>query len=147
MSEFRPYALFADVLSGEFRPLSDPQRRSHTLARLATGACLKGRGPNDCRDYIPSWADNSYIMVEQQPVGNIDTRITIAERAGRWPSVVTLTDFALNAAMGPREHELVIEDNRDLIEVVSPLELSPQLDLIRQDIADIAQVFYDSVEN
>lgn len=34
--------LFYDVLSGGFRPPSDPEQRTHTLARLAFASVQKG---------------------------------------------------------------------------------------------------------
>lgn len=143
MSEFRPYGLFYDVLSGEFTPPTDRLERAHTLARLAVATCENGRGPDYCRDYIPSWAENSYSMVEHGIDGPRDTTLTVATTKGRWLNIVRFSHIRSNPAMSPRSDNLII--TRGGTELVRKLELGPKLNEIRREVADTAQSFYESV--
>lgn len=141
MAEFRPYGLFYDVLSGEFTPPSDPEHSQHTLARLAVATSEKGRGPDDCRDYVPSWAQDTYTLLETDIIG--DHVLSIGSSALDKSNFHQFADFTSDPARGPRDrHELVITDNTGL-EVVHPLELGPRLNELRAEIAKIAQKFYD----
>lgn len=145
MAEFRPLGLFYDALSAEFAPPTDPSKRLHTLARLAVATCDKGQGPDDYRSYTPSWARNSYSIVEQ-PVdrGPFDTQVTIGESYGRWPREIRFTHHRTNPTESARRDELVITERN--LEIVHPLELGNILRATRTDVADIAQDFYNNLK-
>ena len=148
MSEFRPYGLFYDALSAEFRPPTDPQRGIHTLARLATAACENGTydSVEDAYTYSPSWAEHSYVMVSQPDDERpFRTQLVLSDLYGRWPRQVRFTNTASNAAMGPRRNNLVIVDS-DRTERVLPLELSQALREARSSVANAAQNYYDGLK-
>ena len=150
MSEFSPYGLFYDALSGEFTPPSDPLHRQHTLARLAVAAVEKGRGPDDARDYVPSWALGTYAIVERsddEETNFSQTSLTIAGSSGRWPQIYRFEDYRLNPTNGPRDvHKLVISDAHGG-EIIHPLILGPRLEKIKHEIAVIAEGFYKDYPN
>ena len=147
MTEFRPNGLFYDVLSGEFIPPTDPQLRVHTLARLAAVACEKGEdGELDgMRVYYPSWANQSFIEVDQADgEGPYDTSLYISDAYGRWPRDLRITHTRLNRAMGP-ERDCTVIRGRKIDEIVRPLTLGPELQDTRRIIAEVAQDYYDGL--
>ena len=146
MTEFRPLGLLYDALSAEFAPPTDPSKRRHTLARLAVAACDKGQGPDDYRSYTPSWAQNSYSVVEQPvPREPFDTQVSIGEGYGRWPREILFTHHRTNPAESAPRDELVITERN--LEIVHPLELGNALRAARVDVADIAQDFYSNLKS
>lgn len=152
MSEFRPYGLFYDVISGEFTDPTKKDVTAHTLARLAVAACRKGDGPIHDRTYRPSWAPETSISVHQplfkskkdgQLFLNRGDETTIILNGGDedCPSAVVLSDLVtINSRLQPAKHHLLISENGKFTGRI-PLELESDLGHIRDVVATVAQDF------
>lgn len=134
-------ARWLDALGGDFYPPTDPEHRAHKLSRLAVATMEKGIGPEDCRDYVPSWAPDTYAMLEQsggeEPT---ESSLTIAEITGRWPRVIS---FGHEITSLTNNHYLIIRERG----LEAPYQLDGSMDpgVIQRDVAEIAQDFYDGL--
>ena len=151
MSEFRPYGLFYDALSGEF---TDPHKpnTTHTLARLAVATCLKGAGPSYEREYGPSWAPGTSVLVhqplfdteymDQSVVERVDSGVTLlCEDSTSLNEVTVLNSVGLNSGHRYMGDSIGVYVNSKLV-YRAPLELGTDLNWIRGVVSEVAQDFY-----
>lgn len=142
-TKFSSAYLFYDVLSGEFKPPSDSQGRTHTLARLTMAAFQKGdhkQTPQDTAIYRPSWAAGSIATAEALRSGELTglmIRQDIPAGGSNWASFSKFQ--ARGIGHGPQVH--VVDSTG--FDVTRPLRLGDELEGLQADIAAVAQGFYD----
>lgn len=131
--------LFYDLLSGEFQPMSDPEGRKHTLARLAVATAIKGAfyekdlaGIGDVFIYTPTWAPDVEAVVFGPK--NQDK----------------ITSFSLFSS-GDQALHFEDHDDQAIIECtllnrpeVVELKLSADFFVARTMVANLAEVFFNN---
>jgi hypothetical protein len=144
---------FADALSGDFLPHSDPEYRLHRLARLARSATQKGtplRGADawpvlgeslrvrgglirpQAYEYKPSWSEATCVAVAEETVGQLCiTGISLAKRSESTLSLFDLSDSA--------HSRLVYVQNGNQVDL--PLDDDPNA--VQREVARVAQVFFN----
>lgn len=153
--------MFADALSGYFRPPTDRFGRAHTLSRLMLATLDRGEdipSKHVTKYYEPSWAPGSVVMAEAYKGGSLRS-LRIMRPDFSTPAVdmseyyLTHDDIPEYDGMGfDRERlrkpgapqQLVIMIGENLEEQVFPLEPS-RLDEAREAVTHAAQQFYDTM--
>lgn len=139
------HPLFADVLSGEFRPPSDDQQRTHQLGRLAYAAYEKGdlatpswreRTGRKKYVYTPSWASSVLAAAE------IDYDFDSCQRQVFGLDLLSESDHRLTVHFVPSYSKAGVYLN----DKHYPLELGPDLDEVKHTITEAAQEFFATVE-
>jgi len=139
--------LIYDALSGEFRPPSDPMKRTHTLGRLAFASAEKGdevfdiepeaidRGIRAYR-YIPSWAQDlgSTVLLDESGRYPILSSLRMLANHPDWLEVVDLAN--------PNITKIELKPSK----ITLPLSLGDDLIIAREIVAGAAQAFFDRVE-
>ena len=143
----RPLA--TEALSGEFRPPSDPQRRKHTLARLAVATFTDGEGEVTSTGVIvrrrPLWAPVVEASVECDRITGTDGSDNLIL------SALKLRDPRLRGAslsitfpteLSWHTPEIIVIDSATDARLALGLNEGP--DWTRTLITDAAQRFFDS---
>lgn len=135
--------LFYDALSGEFQPPTDPQRRSHTLARLAVATFTKGEEiESDAEQvtllYKPSWAPIESTVA--CPIDLETGRTTLTLLSLEMPE--REVNF-IDASMGKLPRGLVLSTGHGA-EIWLGVELGTELDGTRMLATRAAQVFFNA---
>jgi hypothetical protein len=152
--------LFYDALSREFTPLSDPERRSHTLGRLAYAAFVKGDVVTTgfpqqieggwSKVYSPSWAPN--VNARLDGISVIDPNIASTENS----TMYNVKSLCLEANDGNHYLDLIDntwhEDGTSAMLLATngserklELELGRKLELARGTVVTHALSFFNDV--
>lgn len=135
--------LFYDVLGGEFQPQSDPDSRTHTLGRLACRTYEQGklspaeRGGWESYRYTPSWASGVEATVHCDYLFD--------------PNLHVMQQLAVHAASGKVLSVAAFANNGRMFAQVNggesiPLELGEGLIEVRDEVAQLSQALFDTVE-
>ena len=136
--------LFADILSGEFILTNDPERRAHTLGRLAYASLIKGELIQDGEEfayvYSPSWASTvdvrprgRVIDIDRSGNGLVMDTLSLGSRSGE-SLVLGVSPGAGKLHIGTPDHDAELE-----------LELGPTLAVVKHRVTLEAQNFFDQV--
>lgn len=135
------HPLFADVLSGEFLPPSDPEGRAHRLSRLAFKTVEAGHfdeADHNSFTYTPSWADA------------VEARVVTGYLFD--PSIFIMSRLTLKATSGGNLDVMHLTANgRSFVNIDhwyenQLLELGRPLIRIQERITGLAQQLFDTAE-
>lgn len=145
--------LFGDVLAGDFSPATDPEKRNHTLYRLALGAIMKGtnvaydkifvpqtqpHGEWMAYTYSPSWAYDvaATSLVDQT---DIEKRLMGLRLCTGRTVLSIIQGIEPNYGQIPLRPLLSVEG---LVSFQEPIELGPKLQVQQDRIASLATEFF-----
>lgn len=134
------HAYFYDALSGRFQPPSDPEARTHTLARLMNAALEKGtvthpNSHNERHTYRPFWAPISAVV--QVSHWDIHSLTLIGEQ--RQIELIHILDG------GPHRNLRVLDTSQGTEPIIdAPLGHATKYDELQERVRLIAQDFFNA---
>jgi hypothetical protein len=135
--------LFYDAMSGEFIYDQEPEKRRHTLGRLAYATFAKGEittmtPAHKSAEYNPSWAQHVTVGVDFTPRVGFDPNDDVNLALG----VLLRSNTTGNG--------LYVDEHNDVLHIGSAtdnyysLELGKNLTIARQAVAETVQDFFNA---